>query len=453
MRISKRIQIFYRILFSAAMLLGAVLNCTAQSPFSALAGATSPQAEASDSEINNSESEYTSPELIAQKIREKSLSDAKELHFMARSTVQFIRENISEDFADFLSKKYFGIRGVVVLLSVLIVGLAWALQRFVIAFIFRLLLRTKNGDTVKASRLILSRLRSPISWFVILMALDAAILLLSRNPDVIFFARRVSTVLFFVLLCWALQILSDALFKIAEERVAIKYAATKNLLFLGNRIMRYAIYTITCLVILDTLGANITAVVASLGIGGAALAFASKDTIANFFGSMSLIIDRPFVVGDWISAAGVEGIVEFIGFRSTRIRTFPRTVVSIPNFVLANETVENWSKRNKRRVTMTVGLTYSTTAEQIVQIVEDIKTLLKNNPKVDSSDVRVNFSGFGDSSLDISILYYVFELDPIPFGEAVQDVNIDIMRAVQKRNLSFAFPSRSLYVETLPEKK
>ena len=285
---------------------------------------------------------------------------------------------------------------------------------------------------------------------MILVAGDSAVLLLTKNPDVAFLTRRVSTVLFFFLLSWALKIFSDAVFKMLEENMAKKYVAAKNLLTLGNQITKYTIYTISFLVILDTLGANITAVVASLGIGGAALAFASKDTIANFFGSVSLIVDRPFIVGDWITAAGVEGVVEFIGFRSTRIRTFPRTVVSIPNSVLANATVENWSKRNKRRYSATLGMTYSATPEQMEAIVEDIKTILRNNSRVDQSDIRVSFSGFGDSSLDISVLYYLFDISPIPFAEDVQKINLDIMRAVQKRGLSFAFPSRSIYVESVP---
>lgn len=418
--------------------------CFAQTQQAAQAATQSPTAQVAAEQKTDSQQ-------LLEKIKYNGDEDRHNLRVLARSTVRFVHDNISPDLADILAKKVCGVRVISPVLGLILIFAAWALQHFFIAFIFNLIFRTKNKETVKASRLLLAKLRHPISWFVILVATDAAVLLLSHSPDFTFTVRRISTVFFFVLLCWVLRIISDAFFKMLEERMTVQYAATKNLLDLGSRITKYAIYTFTFLVVLDTLGANITAVVASLGIGGAALAFASKDTIANFFGSMSLIMDKPFMVGDWITTVGIEGTVEYIGFRSTRIRTFPRTVVSIPNSVLANATVENWSKRNKRRVTMTIGLTYDTTADQLEQIVGDIKKLLRENPKVDSSDIRVSFANFGESSLDISILYYVFDLNAIPFGERVQEINLAIMRAVQSRGLSFAFPSRSLYVETMPK--
>lgn len=449
---------FMKRFFALLTFTAAALACAAQQGATAQAAQTNAAPQAAQSAAQQTQTaakpaqtaQETPSEQLLEKLKSDSMTDSKNLHMFMRGIVKFTRNNISEKAADFLLTKVCGIRIVSIVAISATAAFAWILQHYIIAFAFSLFLREKNGKSVRDSRRILARLRSPVSWFVILVAGDSAVLLLTKNPDVAFLTRRVSTVLFFFLLSWALKIFSDAVFKMFEEKMAKKYVAAKNLLTLGNQITKYTIYTISFLVILDTLGANITAVVASLGIGGAALAFASKDTIANFFGSVSLIVDRPFIVGDWITAAGVEGVVEFIGFRSTRIRTFPRTVVSIPNSVLANATVENWSKRNKRRYSATLGMTYSATPEQMEAIVEDIKTILRNNSRVDQSDIRVSFSGFGDSSLDISVLYYLFDISPIPFAEDVQKINLDIMRAVQKRGLSFAFPSRSIYVESVP---
>ena len=448
-------DMFRKNLFYAARLICAfvflsfgALNCNSQD----LMSIVSPSS-ASETAKSDAQKKLSAAEERANKLKEQSLSDSKAFHRLAKVTVDFTRENVSESLADILVKKIFGFPLVVVCYVAFFVLVGWFMQKFLVSFIFNLFLKYKSGSAVSESKRIFLKLKSPVSWFIIVSIADSIAMLLSKNQDVIFLTRRISTIFFFAIVCWALQILIDGFFKMAEERLVIKYAATRNLLVLGNRIVKYTVFTLAFIIILDVCGANITAVIASLGIGGAALAFASKDTIANFFGSVSLIIDRPFIVGDWISAGGVEGIVEFIGFRSTRIRTFPRTVVTIPNSVLANESVENWSKRNKRRADLTVGLTYSTTAEQMEEIVSDIKKLLENNPKVDSSDIRVHFTSFGDSSLNISIVYYVFELDANPYGNAIQGVNLDIMRAVQKRNLSFAFPSRSIYVETMPPVK
>ena len=195
------------------------------------------------------------------------------------------------------------------------------------------------------------------------------------------------------------------------------------------------------------MGVKISALVASLGIGGAALAFASKDTIANLFGSISIVADRPFVLGDWVKVGDVEGIVDNVGVRSTRIRTFQKTLVTIPNSVLANESVDNYSKMPTRKVVMTVGLTYSTTADQIEAIIADFKDLLNKNSGVENGSELVNFVKFNDSSLDIQLIYYTYNTDLAGYLDTMQSVNLSIMRAVEARGLSFAFPSSSIYIE------
>ena len=102
---------------------------------------------------------------------------------------------------------------------------------------------------------------------------------------------------------------------------------------------------------------------------------------------------------------------------------------------------------------MNIGLAYSTTPTQILEIIDDIRTIIENNPKTDADETRVHFAGFGESSLDISVVYYLYELDAMKYADAVQDINIDIMKVVQKNGLSFAFPSRSLYIEQIPVQK
>ena len=131
---------------------------------------------------------------------------------------------------------------------------------------------------------------------------------------------------------------------------------------------------------IQTFGYPITGVIASLGIGGLAFALAAKDSISNIFGSLMIIFDRPFHVGDWIKAGEMEGTVEEVGFRSTKIRTFAKTLISVPNNIIANMALDNYSRMPKRRIRLTVGVTYDTTPDQMREAVRRIRELLKDSP-------------------------------------------------------------------------
>jgi MscS family membrane protein len=201
-------------------------------------------------------------------------------------------------------------------------------------------------------------------------------------------------------------------------------------------------------VIAGNLGYSVTGLVASLGLGGA---------VANLFGFFMILLDRPFRVGDWIKGDGFEGTVEEIGFRSTRIRTFAKTVENIPNNVMANAYVENMDRRrdpglNVRRVSMTVGVTYATTPEQMEAVVEALRAMLAEDEGVDNRMTQfVYFTDFGASSLDIFLYYFTTRADWAFFLEVRQRVNLKILRILREQGLEIAFPSRSLYVESLPD--
>jgi len=205
--------------------------------------------------------------------------------------------------------------------------------------------------------------------------------------------------------------------------------------------------------LLQEWGINISALIASLGIGGLAFALAAKDTVANLFGGLTVLIDKSMKVGDWIKIGNVEGIVEDIGLRTTKIRSFEKSLIIVPNQFLANQSLENFSRRNVRRIKMLIGLTYDTTREQMVKILNDIRNMLKNHPGIDKNQLlMVYFTEFGDSSLNIFI--YCFTNTPVwtEYLAIREDVNLKIMEIVEKHGASFAFPSTSVYIEKLPEK-
>lgn len=194
---------------------------------------------------------------------------------------------------------------------------------------------------------------------------------------------------------------------------------------------------------------DIVGFIASFSIISVALAYVAKDALANIFGGFIIIVDKSFLVGDWISVNGIEGTVEKITFRCTYVRTFPQELVVVPNNLLINTPITNFSKRGKRRVDMTMGLTYDTTKEQMENFIISVRDYLLSNDKIMHDDVRVNFTNYNDSSLDVSIVVYTTEeYVPTPkYLDVVTEINLTLMDIIEKCGVSCAFPTRSIYLE------
>jgi MscS family membrane protein len=192
-----------------------------------------------------------------------------------------------------------------------------------------------------------------------------------------------------------------------------------------------------------------------LGLGGAALALASKDTVSNFFGSVTVLFDRPFEVGDWIITEGAEGTVEAVGFRSTRIRTFYNSLITLPNSLLTTSVVDNMGRRRFRRIKTTIGVQYDTTPEQLDAFCEGIRELIRRHPYTRKDYYHVYFNDFGTSSLDIMLYCFVACPDWAVELRERHRLLADIMRLANKLNVNFAFPTRTvhLFSETASEER
>lgn len=199
--------------------------------------------------------------------------------------------------------------------------------------------------------------------------------------------------------------------------------------------------------ILQTLGYSVGSLLAGLGIGGLAVAMAAQDTLSNLFGGIVIFTDRPFRVGEWVQVDQIEGAVEQIGFRSTRIRTFAGTLVTLPNSMVAKSVIDNKAAMPARRVRMTVGVTYETTADQMEELVKGFKAILAAEDQVVPETSLVRFVGFGASSLDILVMYFTKPTSYDLHTEVVERVNLALMRAVKARGLSMAFPTTTVYFE------
>ncbi|MFI4883390.1 MAG: mechanosensitive ion channel family protein, partial [Phycisphaerales bacterium JB064] len=188
-----------------------------------------------------------------------------------------------------------------------------------------------------------------------------------------------------------------------------------------------------------------------LGIGGLAVAFAAKDTIENFFGSIAVIADRPFEVGDWVKVDDVEGTVEELGLRSTRIRTFYDSLVTVPNATLVRAVVDNFGRRRYRRFSTHLALPYGTPPEKIEAFCEGVREIIEKHPKTRKDVYHIYLNRFGDSSLDV--LVYIFHECPDWATELAerQRFMLDVLRLAEDVGVEFAFPTRTLHV--LPDEE
>ena len=390
-----------------------------------------------------------------ERIDQSAIETVEHMHSFLNRSLDFV-EAKSPALGGFLKREYFGIALVRYVVSVLILFFAFVILKYLFNFLFARLLALSNrsGQNGFWGEFIV-KIRKPVNMVVGVLGIYFAIAFLFNDLGVIKITSRAIGILFWCALFWAVVILADALFLVANKKMKGKSAkSTINLLEFLRRVVKIFIVMIAVLSILTNCGVNVNTIIASLGIGGMALAFASQDTIANFFGSVSIILDRPFIVGDWVKTSSCEGNVEAIGFRSTRIRTFSNTMVTIPNSILAKDSVENMSKMPVRKVNQILGFTYSSTPGQISEFLPKLRSLVLNTDGVAvKNGARAEFLNFGSSSLDISLVYYTKEINYAKYADVQTRVNLGIMRLAQECGLSFAFPSISLYMEEDKTKK
>jgi MscS family membrane protein len=215
-----------------------------------------------------------------------------------------------------------------------------------------------------------------------------------------------------------------------------------------RKTLRFFIVIMGVIAVLQNNGYNVASLIAGLGIGGLAVALAARETLANFFGSITIFLDQPFKIGDWIKVGKIEGTVEEVGFRSTRVRTFYNSLVSVPNSNLANTDVDNLGLRKYRRLKTVLNLTYSTSPTQMEAFVEGIKAIVKANKHFRQDAYEVHFNSFGPHSLDV--LVYVF-FDVLDWSTELQQRHnflLEILKLAKEVGVEFAFPTQTLHMDS-----
>lgn len=334
--------------------------------------------------------------------------------------------------------------------ALLAILVAMAGKKLIAFLLTRMIAPLARRTRTDLDDLLLECVRKPLELLVLIVGLFIAvqIMQLPEEPiDARAFAYALLKVMVTISVGWALfnmvGVLGTWLEKLASKSDNV---LDDHLVPFIRKTLRVFIVVLAMIMAIQNLGYSTSGLLASLGIGGMALALASKDALANIFGSLMIIFDRPFKVGDAVLAEGMEGVVEEVGFRSTKIRTFNKSLISVPNSMIANMPIDNLTLSNMRRIRMTIGVTYAATPAQLRTVTARLRSMLGEHPGLDRDGVQVSLTDFGASSLDILVQCFTTSPNWNEYMDVREEVCLQIMDILEESGLEFAFPSRSVYL-------
>ena len=352
---------------------------------------------------------------------------------------------------DFLQKEFGGVPLFRYIFFFLIFLASLIIRKLFNKYLSKKLVVLTGKTKTKYDDLIVKSVLAPLNVLIIIAGLFFAISVLNLPLGVLNiqqFLIETLRVIISIVIVWIFYLLCTPVSEILRDLISKsdKQLADQFSLIL-RQALRVSVIVIGGILIIQNMGYSVSSLLAGLGVGGLAIALAAQDTVANLFGTFVMFTDKPFKVGDWIQFKDVDGDVESVGFRSTRVRTWGKSLKIIPNKLFTSEIIENWSKMPKRRVKMTIGLTYDSSPEKIEECVNRIKELLQNDDDINQDYILVNFTAFEASSLSIFIYYFTNTTVWAEYLAIRQRINLEIMKIVRELGLSFAFPSQSLYFE------
>ena len=334
----------------------------------------------------------------------------------------------------------------VIVLLALVLG---KLLGYLTALVFSHLARRTATDW---DDLLLDRLRAPVTllWsLAVIYALKAGLglpFVAEAHADQLL--KSAAVAVFF----WAgLRSVDLGFQAIASTPTALAHGLGQGLLPMLRKATKIAVFAMAVIAVLTDLGYPVASLLAGLGIGGLALALAAQKTVENLFGSISISVDQPFRVGDFVrTEGGILGTVEGIGLRSTRLRTLDRTLVTIPNGKLADQRIETFAARDRIRLFCTLTLVYGTTGAQMRAVLEGAEAVLRGHPRVWPEGISVRFVALSASSLDVEVLAWFDTADWNEFQAIRQDVLLALIDVVERAGTAFAFPTQTVELRRPP---
>ncbi|MFQ5633379.1 MAG: mechanosensitive ion channel family protein, partial [bacterium] len=392
------------------------------------------------------------PQIFLRKVGDRWLfarESVEAVPALYRQTVSAFVEYTIDRMPSFLKAKFMNIALWQIIGIFVVLLLGFLIRKLSEYFLSRIALRLTQKTKTKWDEKIIEVSIKPISLFLMASWFLLAYPNLQFNVIINSVLRVASLVLIYLSIIWLLYRFIDLL-EVYLTSITSKTESKLDdqLVPLIRKSLKIFLIIIGTIFVLQNLDINVTSLLTGLGLGGLAFALAARDTLANLFGSVTIFLDKPFQVGDWVIIGSVEGTVEEVGFRSTRIRTFYNSVVSIPNAKVADSAIDNMGLRQYRRIKTVLGLTYSTTAEQMHAFVEGIRAIIQANAYTRKDFFEIHFNNFADFSLNV--LIYVFVKVETWSDELRERHNIflEILRLADEIGVEFAFPTQTVHVDS-----
>ena len=310
----------------------------------------------------------------------------------------------------------------------------------ILGFVARLLLKNKNEKVHTAFK---ESFEKPLTVFIKIAGAYFAVSALPLNvvikTPVVTFMNKVVRIALIAMVSVSVQNLISNIPEIVDNIGEKLGGVNHTIVTFFTKISKALVIVFTVVIIVEEFGYDVTGLITGLGLSGLTFALAAQDIASNFMSGITILLDKPFGIGDWIAVNGMEGIVEEMNFRSTKIRTFDNALISVPNSQLGNSSVTNWTKMNYRKTNIIIGLLYSTTRETLQKVIDEIYAELSKFEEIKTDSLLVKFHEFSASSLDIKISYNSYPI-PGPKHMALKEkVNLKIMEVVERHETDFAY--------------
>jgi MscS family membrane protein len=333
------------------------------------------------------------------------------------------------------------------LASLIYIFLAFYVSKALDAFIAGRVKKWAERTSTKLDDVLVQVLRGPVKIITFVILLHIGMRVYSWPTGLAEFFSNALKIIVAVSITYVLLKAVDVVMGVWRERTTTPENEQfgKQLLPLIGKSLKVFVVIIAVLVTSQNLGFNVTGLIASLSIGGLAVGLAAQDTLANLFGAVAVLMDKPFKVGDRIQLDALDGTVEAIGFRSTRVRNLDGHLVTVPNKTMGNATITNVTARPNIKTVMNVGLTYDTTPEKLRRALQILEDVYKKHPK--TSDFVMSFNKFESSSLNILVVHWWGDTDFKAYLDGIQEMNLKLKETFDAEGIEFAFPTQTVHVK------
>lgn len=317
----------------------------------------------------------------------------------------------------------------------------------IIYYISKKFLQIKAAKTKsKMDDLLVQVFNKPLIFLIFIISLIIGLKMLTLTPGAEKIFSNIIQIIMTIDVFWFVIVLVDGLLKYFVTPITKKTANDLDdvVLPLVRKIVKTFLVVIAIIIIIDNYGYDVTSLIAGLGIGGLAFALAAKDMLANLFGGVSVIADKPFKIGDRIKISGYDGWVREIGLRSTKVETLDGFQLVVPNSVMANSILENVSREAARKVKMTIGVEYQTSIKKMIETKKILEEVILKNEDTENRSL-VSFVDFAESSLNFLVIYWIKNLDNILGTQ--HNINMEIKKRFEKAKIEMAFPTRTIHVK------